>query len=75
MSYRVFLSMKAVISVLAAIAAGAAEDARPADAAKTPVVVELFTSQSCSSCVAAAEYFENLALREDVIALGWHVDY
>ena len=43
--------------------------------AKDPIAVELFTSQSCSSCVAAATYMEELADREDVVALGWHVDY
>lgn len=40
-----------------------------------PVVVELFTSQSCSSCVAAADYFNELADRDDIVAIGWHVDY
>lgn len=39
------------------------------------VVAELFTSQSCSSCVPAAQYLEELARRDDVLALGWHVDY
>ena len=40
-----------------------------------PVVVELFTSQGCSSCVPADAYFGELAKRPDVIALGFHVDY
>ncbi|MCW8843491.1 MAG: DUF1223 domain-containing protein [Rhodobacteraceae bacterium] len=41
-----------------------------------PVVVELFTSQGCSSCPAADEYFKaELAGRDDVIALALHVDY
>lgn len=38
-------------------------------------VVELFTSQGCASCRAADTYFEELAAREDVIALSFHVDY
>ena len=40
-----------------------------------PVVVELFTSQGCSSCPAADEMLAELAEREDIIALALHVDY
>ncbi len=40
-----------------------------------PVVVELFTSQGCSSCPAADELMNELSDRDDVIALALHVDY
>lgn len=40
-----------------------------------PVVVELFTSQGCSSCPPADAFLSVLAERDDVIALGFHVDY
>ncbi|MBR9651748.1 DUF1223 domain-containing protein [Thalassovita aquimarina] len=40
-----------------------------------PVVVELYTSQGCSSCPPADAYLSTLAGREDVIALALHVDY
>ncbi len=40
-----------------------------------PVVIELFTSQGCSSCPPADEMLGDLADREDVLALSWHVDY
>lgn len=40
-----------------------------------PVVVELFTSQSCNSCVPASKLASELSAREGVIVLGWHVDY
>ncbi len=43
--------------------------------ADSPVVVELFTSQGCSSCPPADEMVRDLATREEVIALGLHVDY
>lgn len=42
---------------------------------RMPVVVELFTSQGCSSCVAADSYFGEIVKRPDVIALAFHVDY
>lgn len=38
-------------------------------------VVELFTSQGCSSCPKADAKFAELGTRQDVIALAWHVDY
>ena len=40
-----------------------------------PVVVELFTSQGCSSCPPADEILAALATRTDVIPLALHVDY
>ena len=48
--------------------------AAPASA-EPKAVVELFTSQGCSSCLAADAYFAELAERDDVIALSLHVDY
>ena len=43
--------------------------------APRPVVVELFTSQGCSSCPPADAYLGRLAARDDVIALAYHIDY
>jgi hypothetical protein len=60
-----------------ALALGAAAMvARPAFAmAKRPVIVELFTSQGCSSCPPADAYFKVLKDQPDVVALSYHVDY
>jgi hypothetical protein len=47
----------------------------PAAAQAGPIVVELFTSQSCSSCPPADAVLAELASRPGIIALGMHVDY
>ena len=47
----------------------------PALAEGRPVVVELFTSQGCSSCPPADAVLAELATHKDVLALGFHVDY
>jgi hypothetical protein len=52
--------------------AGAVGMARAAD---NVVLVELFTSQGCSSCPPADKTLAELADREDVLALSLHVDY
>lgn len=42
---------------------------------KPIAVIELFTSQGCSSCPAADEVLAEYAVRDDVLALSFHVDY
>lgn len=49
--------------------------AAPVAAQDNPVVVELYTSQGCSSCPPADKILHELAGRDDVIALALHVDY
>jgi hypothetical protein len=47
-----------------------------AQAADRPVVVELFTSQGCSSCPPANAYLNELARqRRDVLPLAFHITY
>ena len=65
--------MRKLISALWIVAQCAV--AQAASAQELPVVVELYTSQGCSSCPPADALMEELAARGDVIALSLHVDY
>jgi hypothetical protein len=47
----------------------------PARAEAPPVVVELFTSQGCSSCPPADDYLRELAATPGILAFSLHVDY
>nr|WP_298688085.1 DUF1223 domain-containing protein [uncultured Dongia sp.] len=40
-----------------------------------PTVVELFTSEGCSSCPPANDYLRELAQRKNLLTLSYHVDY
>ncbi|WP_112321402.1 DUF1223 domain-containing protein [Oceanibium sediminis] len=61
--------------LLVAIAAFAVSVYGQAGRAGSPVLVELFTSQGCSSCPPADKLLGELAERPDVVALAYHVDY
>lgn len=63
-----------VIGVALAGHAAAAEPAKTASA-KRPVLVELYTSQGCSSCPPADALLGQLAQRTDVLALSLSVTY
>ena len=66
------MSLLAVLSAAAlAVLPAAAGEIR----VNPKAVVELFTSQGCSSCPKADAKFAELQGRPDVIALAWHVDY
>ena len=43
--------------------------------ANAPVVVELYTSEGCSSCPPADKWLSTLKGRPDVLALAFHVNY
>jgi len=59
----------------AALLVALALPANAQPASKPPVVVELFTSQGCSSCPSADAYLGQLARQPGILALGFHIDY
>ena len=46
-----------------------------AGTAVRPVVVELFTSQGCSSCPPADAFMQELRFARGVLAMSFHIDY
>jgi hypothetical protein len=60
---------------LAILLSAAAISLTPAKAGGVKGVVELFTSQGCSSCPPADKVFGEVIEQNGVIGLAWHVDY
>ncbi|WP_069299815.1 DUF1223 domain-containing protein [Neptunicoccus sediminis] len=60
---------------LAALAISTTGLMQTAQAEGSLVLVELYTSQGCSSCPEADVILAEIAKRDDVLALGLHVDY
>jgi hypothetical protein len=68
---RLFAAIAGAVLALLPVAMPEAEEVRDHPKA----VVELFTSQGCSSCPPADALLTSLAERDDVVALAYHVDY
>jgi hypothetical protein len=60
---------------LAAFLSSAAFMLTPAQSGEVKGVVEIFTSQGCSSCPPADKIFDEVIEQNGVIGLAWHVDY
>jgi hypothetical protein len=73
----VILALALATTLAAGLPAGALAEEGPGGHAKEgPVVVELFTSQGCSSCPPADAFLTDLARqRRDVLPLAFHVTY
>ena len=66
--------MRRLLPALALIFTAIAGGVR-AEEGRVLVVVELFTSQGCSSCIEAEEMLHDLAGHDDILPLAMHVDY
>jgi hypothetical protein len=64
-----------ILECLAILLTLGASTAHAEDVIKPKGVVELFTSQGCSSCPPADKALEALAREGEVVALSYHVDY
>lgn len=69
------LTLAAIAGALLFSGAGATAASLQGRADGSPVVVELFTSQSCYSCPPAEAKLSELARRDGIVALEHHVDY
>lgn len=65
--FRVWLTLATVLPLITLSQANAQDE--------LVGVVELFTSQGCSSCPPADAFLAELAGRDDLVALAYHVDY
>ena len=74
MFYRPPQTLAAIVSLALALTVGSfRSDVRAQQ--QSPTVVELFTSQGCSSCPPADVFLGELSQRDDIIALSYHIDY
>jgi hypothetical protein len=69
------LATLACLSLLAVTAQAAAPTCQATSGAMAPTVVELYTSEGCSSCPPADKWLSTLKGRPDVLALAFHVNY
>jgi hypothetical protein len=70
-----FMKPRLLLRAAAAFLAMGAVPATAGDVDQPVGVVELFTSQGCSSCPPADAVLNDLARSGEVVALGYHVDY
>jgi hypothetical protein len=69
------LSVASALAMIVPADASAASTCSAQSGATVPVVVELYTSEGCSSCPPADRWLTGLKGRDGVVALAFHVDY
>jgi len=63
-------------SVFAAVlVAGLTWPLQPNAAERSPIIIELFTSQGCSSCPPADDLLDQLTQMDGIVGLSFHVNY
>lgn len=68
--------LRAMLALALALVPGPQDQSRAGEPRSRPIVVELFTSQGCSSCPPADALLRELSqTRADVLALAFHVTY
>ena len=78
MQYFSIMKARSAVAAIAALflaTAAAGDEMVQGSLGDAPVVLELFTSQGCSSCPPADALLGKLAKRTDVLPLAFHVDY
>jgi hypothetical protein len=65
----------AAIAIVVPVNASATSACTAQSGPTVPVVVELYTSEGCSSCPPAERWLTGLKARPDVVTLAFHVDY
>lgn len=75
LSRRAARLLRVLVSAFTLLALPVANSAALADGEKLRGVVEMFTSQGCSSCPPADKVLAKYAAENDILALSWHVDY
>jgi len=63
------------IAAMAAIVASSGQAWADSALPQRPLLLELFTSQGCSSCPPADAVLRELSARDDLLPLAFHVDY
>ena len=71
----VAFAMAATAAIVAPRDAAATSACSAQSGAMVPAVVELYTSEGCSSCPPAERWLTGLKGREGVVTLAFHVDY
>lgn len=69
------LTRRNILTLGTAAAAGGLAWPAGAETPVRPVVVELFTSEGCSSCPPADAFMQELKSARGVLALSFHIDY